>query len=344
MEQVTIIGIDLAKNVFQLAYADAAGRVVVEQRVRRSELAAAVARCPGAVVGLEACGGAQQWARDFEAAGHPVRLMAPNRVKAYCAPGRKDDRRDARAIAEAASRPHVPGLRVKTPAQQDAQSRQRLHRMRVRQCTTKINTLRGLLGEYGIVLPKGKGGLRRYTELPGSARWEAIDAEMRAEFDRLYAEIQDDRAVIEAGRARLAEAGRDDPAVQRLCTIPNVGPMIAAATVGAIGDGASYPSGRKFATSIGLTPRLDASAERVVLGRISLIGDGQLRALYVNAAQGLLMRAVDGRLAGDGLAQWARRLHAKKGWNETVIALANKLARIAWAVLRSGQPYRPRPL
>lgn len=343
MDQVTVIGVDLAKNVFQLAFVDADGGVVAERRVRRAGLEAAVAACPGAVLGLEACGGAHHWARRFQAAGHPVRLMAAKRVKAYQDPGRKDDRRDARAIAEAAGRAHVPGLRIKTPGEQDAQSRQRLHRLRVRQRTTRINTLRGLLAEYGIVLPKGEAGLKRYAELVDTPAWQAISAEMRAEFDELYAEIGRDSQAIADSKARLVQAAQDDARVQRLRTIPGVGPMIAASTVGAIGDGADYADGRRFAASLGLTPRLNASGERVRLGRISLIGDGQLRALYVNGAQALLMQAKRGRPTSDALLLWARRLLARKRWNEVVIALANKLARIAWAVLRSGQAYRPRP-
>lgn len=343
MDQVTLIGIDLAKNVFQLAFVDAGGRVVAERRVRRAGLEATVAACPNAVIGMEACGGAHHWARTFAAAGHPIRLMAPNRVKAYQDPGRKDDRRDARAIAEAASRPHVPGLRIKATGEQDAQSRQRIHRKRVQHRTGKINLLRGLLMEYGIALPQGETGLKRYAELTGTPAWQAISAGMRAEFDELYAEIGRDTETIATSKARLVQAAQDDTRVQRLRTIPGVGPMIAAATVGAIGDGADYADGRKFATSLGLTPRLNSSGERVRLGRISLIGDGQLRALYVNGAQALLMQAKRDRPTADGLILWARRLLTRKRWNEVVIALANKLARVAWAVLRSGQVYRPRP-
>lgn len=343
MDQVSFIGIDLAKNVFQLAFTDAAGRVLAERRVRRAGLEAAVAACPGACIGLEACGGAHHWARRLQAAGHPVRLMAPARIKAYRGPGHKDDRRDARAIAEAASRPHVPGLRIKTPAEQDAQSRQRLHRLRVRQYVARINTLRGLLMEYGIVLPKGHKGLARYEALPETAAWQAIAPELRAEFDRLYAEIGAAAAAIAAGKARLVAAAADHPEVKRLQTIPGVGPMIAASTVALIGDGRSYPNGRAFASSLGLTPRLDATGERVRLGRISLMGDGQLRALYTNGAQALMKRAREGARPDDGLLQWARRLLQRLPWNMAVVALANKLARIAWAVLTSGQPYRPRP-
>jgi transposase len=342
MDKVTVIGIDLAKNVFQLAFVDAAGEVVAERRVRRAGLEVAVAACPGAVVAMEACGGAHHWARTFQAAGHPVRLMAPKRVKAYQDPGRKDDRRDARAIAEAASRPHVPGLRIKSTDEQDAQSRQRIHRQRVRMRTTKINVLRGLLMEYGIALPQGDAGLKRYAELAGTPAWEAISADMRAEFDGLYAEIERDGQAIAESKARLVRAAQDDGRVQRLRTIPGIGPMIAAATVGAIGDGSDYADGRKFATSLGLTPRLNSSGERVRLGRISLIGDGQLRALYVNGAQALLMQAKRDRPTADALILWARRLLKRKRWNEVVVALANKLARVAWAVLRSGDTYRPR--
>jgi len=316
--------------------------VVAERRVRRAGLEAAVAACPQAVVAMEACGGAHHWARTFAAAGHPVRLMAPKRVKAYQDPGRKDDRRDARAIAEAASRPHVPGLRIKSTHEQDAQSRQRIHRKRVQARTAKINLLRGLLMEYGIALPQGEAGLKRYTELPATPAWRAISAEMRAEFDALYAEIGRASQAIAESKARLVQAAQTDARVQRLRTIPGVGPMIAAATVGAIGDGSDYADGRKFATSLGLTPRLTSSGERVRLGRISLIGDGQLRALYVNGAQALLMQAKRDRPTADGLILWARRLLQRKRWNEVVIALANKLARIAWAVLSSGTTYQPR--
>lgn len=337
----TTVAIDQAKRVFQVAVMDEHGVIRAERRVSRERLPSVVGQWPGATVALEACGGAHHWGRVFQAAGHPVRLLPAHAVAAYATPGRKDDRRDAAAIAEAASRPQVRAIRVKTEAQQDVQSQQRMLGLLTRQRTQTINTVRGLLAEYGIVLPKGASAFqRRYAELADTPAWQALSADLRAQFNALCAHVRDLDARIAAAQARLREAVAADAEARRLTSVPGVGPTIAAATRAAIGDGGQFQTGRGFAAWLGLTPRLHASGTQRRLGRITRRGNAELRTLFVNGAQALL-KSIQRKGAGptDRLRQWAARLVRRKSWTQAVVAVANKLARIVWAVLTSARPY-----
>ncbi len=341
MSEYTTVAIDQAKRVFQVAVMDSNGVIQAEERVGRKRLASVVEQWPGATVALEACGGAHHWGRVFQAAGHPVRLLPAHAVAAYTTPGRKDDRRDAAAIAEAANRPQVRAIPVKTQAQQDVQSQQRMLSILTRQRTQTINAVRGLLAEYGIVLPQGASAFqRRYAELAETPAWQALSAELRAQFDAMYAHVRDLDARIAAAKKRLRAAVAADADARRLTGIPGVGPTIAAATRAAIGDGGQFQTGRGFAAWLGLTPRLHASGTQRRLGRITRRGNRELRTLFVNGAQALLKAVHDnGAGASDRLRQWAARLIRRKTWTQAVVAVANKLARIVWAVLTSGRAY-----
>jgi len=348
MHEDKLIGIDQAKRVFQIAVMDSAGEVVFERRLTRGQLVEQVTAWPGATVGLETCGGAHAWARRFLAAGHRVRLLPAQAVKAYATPGRKTDRLDARAIAEAASRPQVRAVPVKSLAQQDAQSVQRCAELLTRQQTQTMNAIRGLLGEYGIVLPKGAARFQaRFQELTASEAWRALAPQVQEALSTLFDEVVERAARIEATKAPLQRLAKTDPGARRLRTIPGVGPMTAAGTRAAIGEGTQFDSGRQFACWLGLTPSLYASGERIYLGRITRSGNAALRSLYVLGAQAMLQalrkRQKAGKPPRDRLEAWVQALLARKHWNEAVVALANKLARIAWAVLVSGERYQPRP-
>lgn len=347
MHEDKIVGVDLAKNTFQVAVMTRDGEIVANHRVRRDAVFKTVTAWSGATVGLEACNGAQYWARQFQEAGHAVRLMPAEAVKAYATPGRKSDKADAAAIAEAASRPQVRSVPVKSVSQQAVQSVQRSVGVLTRQRTQLINTVRAHLLEFGITLPKGAPAFRkRFPELYTSEAWLALPTPLRETLIQLFGQVQALDEQIKEVQAPLREMARRDEASRRLQTIPGIGPRLATATRAAIGEGRQFACGRSFADWLGLAPGLYASGETVRLGPITRRGNGPLRALFVLGAQSLLKaeakQKAKGRPPRDRLAQWIRRKLASKPWNAAATAVANKLARIVWAVLVKGGGYEPR--
>lgn len=343
MNDCKIIGIDLSKRFMQLCVVDGSGTVLEERRVPRDKLVEAVARHPGAVVAMEACGGAHHWGRTLAPLGHEIRLLAPYVVKAYRDPACKDDRRDARATAEAGGRPSVRRIPVKDAETQALQSLERIEALYARQHTQLGNSLRGLLGEFGIVLPKGPGHLkRRFPELMVSPRCADIPDVLRAPLIALFEQfIAVGEKLAEAKKA-LVQAARRDPRAGLLRSVPGIGPLGAAGFLAAVGDAARFANGRDLATWLGLTPKLYQSGETCRLSGISKRGNERLRSLLVMGAQSMLRRYDEGRYPGDPLAEWARALMKRKPRNVAAVALANKLARIAWRVAVSDRPYRPR--
>lgn len=343
MNDSTIIGIDLSKRAMQVCAVDSAGAVIEHCRVPRDRLIETVARYPGAVVAMEACGGAHHWGRTFEGLGHEVRLVAPYVAKAYRDPACKDDRRDARAITEAGGRRHVRAIPVKDLETQALQSLERIEALYARQHTQLGNILRGLLAEFGIVLSKGPGHLkRRFPELMASPRWAEIPVALHAALAHLFEQfVAIGERLAEAKKSLTAAAARD-PRARLLTSVPGIGPLSAAGFVAAVGDAARFASGRDLAAWLGLTPKLYQSGDRRLLLAISKRGNERLRSLLVIGAQSMLRRYDEGRYPGDPLAEWARHLLARKPRNVVAVALANKLARIAWRVTVSNRPYRPR--
>ncbi len=343
MKESTVVGIDLSKRFMQVCAIDSAGEPIAEERVPRDRLVETVSRHSGAVVAMEACGGAHHWGRTFERLGYEVRLIAPYVAKAYRDPACKDDRRDARAIAEAGGRRHARAIPVKDGAAQALQSLERIEALYARQRTQLGNTLRGLLAEFGIVLPKGPGHLaRRLPELMGSARWAAVPPALQEGLAELFAQFMAVGEKLDAAKKRLVGAAAHDPRARLLASVPGIGPLIAAGFVAAVGDARRFASGRDLAAWLGLTPKLYQSGDTCLLLGISKRGNPRLRSLLVVGAQSMLRRYDEGRHPDDPLAQWARALLKRKPRNVVAVALANKLARIAWRVAVSGQPYRPR--
>lgn len=344
MNETTIIGIDLSKRMMQLCVADAGGAVLEECRVPRERLVETVRRYPGAIVAMEACGGAHHWGRTLAPLGHEVRLIAPHVAKGYGDPACKDDRRDARAITEAGGRAHLRAIPVKDADSQALQSLERIEAVYARQRTQLGNALRGLLGEFGIVLPRGPGHLeRRFAEIVASPRWQEIPAILRPSLIALFERfVAQGRELAEAKRI-LAQTAAADPRAQLLTSIPGIGPLTAAGFLAAVDDARRFASGRDLAAWLGLTPKLSQSGDRCHLGGISKRGNERLRSLLVIGAQSMLRRYAEGRYPGDPLAEWARALlRRKQNRNLVAVALANRLARIAWRVLVSKQPYSPR--
>jgi transposase len=336
MATTSMIGLDLAKTVFQVHGVDATGAVVVRRQLRRSQVEKFFAQQPPAVVGLEACGSAHHWARVIGRYGHQVRLMPPAYVKPYVKRN-KNDGRDAEAICEALSRPTMRFVPVKSVEQQAALAVHTTRALLVRQRTMLSNALRGMLSELGIVAAQGVKGLRELMlgltqpsdEVPELMRgallvlarqWEALDAAERA---------------LERQIKQAAAADRD---ARRLMEVPSVGPIIASAVLAKVADARVFRTGRDFAAWIGLTGRDRGTGGKSRPGPISKQGDRMLRTLLINGASAHLRQA---RRRGVK-DPWLRALLARRPYKVAMVALAAKTARIIWAMLATGQHYRDR--
>lgn len=332
MNKVTTVGIDLAKRVFVLHGVDAAGQVRLRRRCRREELVRIVAALPPCLIGREACGGAHEWARQFTRFGHTVRLMAPKFVRPYRKAG-KNDFNDAEAIAEAVGRPSMRFVPVKSPEQQAILCLHRVRQGFVIERTTTINRIRGLLAEFGIVAAQTPIALKRalpqaLAGLPVLAH-QAL-ADLSAHWRHL------DRRIADAERRIRVLAQQRAPA-QRLMAITGIGPMVALALVATVGDARAFTSGRQFAAWLGLTPRQFSSGGKVRLGRITGRGDAYLRMLLTLGARAAV-RVAPKRT--DRLSRWIVQLRQRRGYHKTVVAVAAKNARIAWALLAKGDTLR----
>jgi transposase len=343
MEEVSVIGIDLAKQVFQLCALSPSGAVVWHKRLRRQGFMRFLeTRAPRCVVGLEACGGAHYWARWLSARGFTPKLMAPKAVKAYRQGPHKNDMRDARAVAEAASRPYVAAVQVKSEAAQAVQALMRVRERRIRQRVQTTNQLRGLLHEFGLVLPKGHARmLAAIARLERDGALSGLPETVRVLVDTLGAEIAAQAEAVAAATRALEDAVAADDGCERLMSIPHIGPINAAALSVALEVPEAFRNGRAFAAHLGLVPRQHASADNSVLLGVARQSANQMRRYLVLAAQGLLTRVQ--RLEQpptDPLLLWARALLERKNRNVAAVAVAGKLARIAWAVAATDQDYR----
>ena len=339
-DPVATIGLDIGKNTFHMVGLDKRGAIALRIKVSRSQLAHRLANLPCCLVGLEAGSGSHHIARQIQALGHEARLIPAQYVKPFLK-GHKNDYRDAEAIAEAVQRPTMHFVAIKTPEQSDLLSLHRVRSRLVRQRTAIINQIRGFLIERGITVRQGPGPLRKVLPEVLSSPPEALSPRLL----RLIAELdQDWRHLderLEALSAEIENLSENDGACQRLMTVPGIGPVISSAVVAAIGTGSGFKQGRDFAAWLGLVPKQDSTGGRTKLGRISKRGNKYLRTLFVQAAHVVLERrpAAAMRALWPWIAQAAKRLPHR---NLLAIALANKLARIAWAVLARGREYEPR--
>ena len=332
-------GVDVAKSVFQVHAVDRHDQPGWRAKLRRSEWLDALSEhlAPGAEVGMEACASAHHWGRALQERGFRVKLIGAQFVKPYVK-SNKNDRVDAEAICEAMRRPGMRFVALKSVAQQDGQAAHRIREALVTQRTAKANQIRGLVGEYGIIAPKGIGQLRR--ALPD---WlEDAENGLTAEFRVLLVDLADDLRYLDTRIAdlekRIEQAVKSDPVAQRLLGLRGVGPLTASALAAALGHGAVFAKGRDFAASIGLTPRQHGTGGKERLLGISKRGDAYLRKLLVHGARAVLRHAGN---RDDGLSRWLKSLSARKHANVVTVALANKTARIAWAIARNGKPYDP---
>ena len=337
MPQVRVLGIDLAKQIFHVVGLDDAGNVVLRKRCPRGALMPFIAQMPPVVIGMEACGGAPYWARRFREHGHVVKLMAPKFVKPYVK-SNKHDRADADAISEAVTRPTMRYVPIKELTQQDLQALPRVRERLVKARTALINEIRGLLSEYGIILPKGVAKFRQML-LSTLAQEQAKLTELSRE---VFWQLHEEWLTLEQRLAyyneKLEAICQAHPVCQRLLTIPGIGPLTATALVAAVSDAAHFKNGRQFAAWLGLVPRQHSTGGKPRLLGISKRGAIYLRQLFVHGARAT-MRWIG--LKNDRRSQWLRALIQRRGTNRAVVALANKNARIAWVLLATDQVYRP---
>jgi transposase len=334
--EITTIGLDLAKSVFQLHAVDAEGAVVWRKKVRRGALLDTLAQVSPCLVGMEACATAHHWAREISALGHEVRLMPPAYVKAYLR-RQKNDAADAEAICEAVRRPSMRFVAAKSTERQAVLVLHRSRELLVRQRTMLINAIRGHCAEFGLVTAQGVRGGRDLIERIGQADSMALPAMAKAAMMLLFEQLQALVRQIHALNQRLLAWHRQDQTSQRLATIPGVGVITATALAASVTDPAAFRSGREFSASLGLVPRQNSSGGKDKLGRISKMGDRYLRKLLVVGATSVVRRA---RTADTAAANWVRSLLERKPARLVTVAMANKNARIVWAVLARGETYR----
>lgn len=332
MDNVTTVGIDLAKHIFAVHAVDARGHVVLRRSVRREKLCELMAQLPPCLIGMEACSGAHEWARRFVELGHTVRLMAPMFVAPYRQSG-KNDGNDAAGICEAVSRPNMRFVPLKTREQQAVLMQHRVRQGFVRERTATFNRIRALLAEFGEVLPQQAQAVRRASQLP----LEVLPSRVARALQDLLAHVRVLDAHIAAYDRELAEHARQHPDAQRLQQLPGVGPLTASATVATVGAAHEFRNGRQFAAWLGLTPSQYSSGGKARLGRITRRGDPYLRSLLILGARTMLRMAIR---RSDRLARWALALQARRGYHRACVAIAAKHARILWALLARGEPLR----
>jgi transposase len=333
--KVSIIAIDLAKNVFQVAALNRGGKVVMNRSVRRARLVDVVRQFEPTILAMEACGSSHYWGRVFRRMGHDVRLVPPQHVKPFTRVN-KTDAGDALAICEAARRPEMRFVTVKSIPQQDLRliSRQRTRLVRLR--TATANQIRGIAREYGVFFSKGYRTLLK--ELP--AALEDPDNELsmiaRQTLSELQQELYQLDEKIKQLREQLQALTRPMESCQRLQQVPGFGPLVSAAFISAVADGQQFRNGRQSAAWLGLVPRMSGSGGKIRNLSITKNGDRELRALLIHGARAVV-RWADRR--DDPMGRWIQQLKARRGTNKTVVALANKMARIAWVITARGEHF-----
>lgn len=332
MSNVTTVGIDLAKNVFSVHAVDGLGQVVLRRTVRRERLSELIAQLPACLVGMEACTGAHEWARQFARWGHTVRLMAPRFVAPYRKSGKNDDT-DAEAICEAVARPSMRFVPVKTLEQQALLAQHRIRQGFIEERTASINRIRGVLAEFGQVLPQGANALRCGL----AACLEQLPERVARALEDLLAHVHllDER--IGAYDRELKQHARSAHDAQRIQQLPGIGPITASAIVASVGRATEFRNGRQFAAWLGLTPRQYSSGGKTRLGHITRRGDPYLRTLLIMGARAVLQSATR---HSDRLSRWALALRARRGYHRTCVAIAAKNARILWVLLARGEVLR----
>jgi transposase len=335
MGEITVIGVDLAKSVFQLHGVTGDGTVALRRQVRRSQVLDFFGRLPPCLIGMEACAGAHFWARELTKLGHEVRLMPPSYVKPYVKRG-KTDAADAGAICEAVTRPSMRFVPVKTEVQQAVLMMHRTRDFLVRQLTQVTNAIRAHLAEFGIVAPKGVHNVGRLLTMAEEA---ALPESARNPIKLLSEQFQDTQMKVEDVTAEIRKAAENDEAARRLQTIPGIGPITSSVLAATLPDVSNFKTARDLAAWLGLTPKPHSSGGKERLGKISKMGNRYIRRLlYLGAMATITARRQ--KPAGD---DWLWEMMQRKPVKLVAIALANRMARRVWALLRTGESYRASP-
>jgi transposase len=334
---IKVIGLDLAKNVFQVHGMSGSGQPLLRRQLKRREVREFFTKLPPVLVGMEACGGAHYWGREIESLGHRVKLMNPKYVKPYVKTN-KDDRADAAAIAEAATRASVPQVPMKQAWQQDLQSVHRVRSQLMRERVAVGNEIRGLLGEYGIVVAKGVSALKRAVPEILEDGQNGLSGLMRGLIAGQYARWGVLDLQIGEVTHKLEHLAREHEGCSRLMEVPGIGVLGASALVAQANDARHLKNGRELAARQGLVPRHCGTGGKERIGHISKCGDGYVRTLLVHGARCVLRHAPK---KTDRLSRWALEVSRRRGPNIAAVALANKMARIAWVLLARGERYQP---
>ena len=333
---IATIGLDLAKNVFQVHGVNERGNAVLRKQLRRDQVAPFFANLPACLVGIEACASAHHWARKLQALGHTVRLMAPQFVKPYVK-SNKNDAADAEAICEAVARPSMRFVPIKNVEQQSVLSLHRVRQGFVRARTAQANQMRGLLGEFGLVVPQGIAYIAQRVpaliedaanELPGS---------FRLLMQRLLEHLKVLQQQVDEIEAQIKAWHRASEASQRLEKVPGIGPLTATALVASVGDAKNFDNGRQFSAWLGVVPRQHSSGGKPTLLGMSKRGDAYLRTMLIHGARSVIYRATQKADADS----WLVKLTTRRNKNVAAVAMANKTARTVWALLAHGRDFRP---
>ena len=336
--RVAVVGIDIGKNSFHIVGQDRRGEIVLRQKWSRSQVEARFANMSPCLIGMEACVGAHHLSRQLRALGHDARLMPAKYVRPY-SKGQKNDFRDAEAIAEAVQRPTMKFVATKTADQLDLQALHRVRERLVSQRTGTINQIRAFLLERGIAVRQGHRCLR--AELPRilATPSNTLLSRILRIIEALAVDLRRLDERIEGLSSEIEQLAKQDAGCERLTSIPGIGPIISSAIVAAIGTGDAFAKGRDFAAWLGLVPKQISTGDRTILGKISKRGNRYLRVLFVQAAWVVLVKVKPTRWAGHGIQPWIEAAKKRLHHNVLAIALANKLARIAWSVLARGRTF-----
>lgn len=335
MKNIKVLGIDLAKGVFQIHGNDVKGKCVLRKRLSRPKLMEFIANLSPCTIGIEACGGSHYWARYFKQNGHEVRMMSPQFVKPYVK-SNKNDKNDSEAIAEACTRPNMRFVPVKTTAQQDILAIHKARELAIKSRTAQANQIRGFLNEYGVVIPKGISKLQKITEIIEfhQDQLTPIIIDLIGELYNLF-KIYDTQ--VKKYDRQLEMLAKQNPVCQEVQKIAGVGPIIASAIVATIGDAKAFKNGREVSAWLGLTPKQYSSGDKIVLGGISKRGDRYMRKLLIQGARAAVKNC---EKKTDKLSSWVFKKKQRGGFNKAAVALANKNTRMIWAMMATGECYR----
>lgn len=332
---ISLLGIDIAKNVFQIHGVDPVGKMVFKKRISREKLAETVANLPTCTIAMESCGGANYWARVFQKYGHTVKLISPQFVKPYVKTN-KNDANDAEGIVEAASRPSMNFVPIKQVEQQDIQSLHRIRSRLIKNRTALINEIRGLNLEYGVTIPIGAAKVKKELQQIVVDESNELTVASREFMNDLYHELVEMEVRLKAMDKKIKIICRQNENCQRILKIPGIGELTATAMIAAVPDASVFKNGRHMSAWLGLVPRQSSSGDKQKLLGISKRGDRYLRTLLIHGARAALSHCKD---VDNKYGNWLREKKMTLSFNKAAVALANKNARIIWSILKSGKEF-----